>query len=186
MHRLCLWLAGLIMFAPALLPAQEQPQFSTKLKPGQHVLIIRHALAPGTGDPTDFVLNDCSTQRNLSPAGIQQAEKIGLMLNATGHDFQAYSSQWCRCRDTALHLGLDDFAEQPLLNSFFREGDPGNQQTNKLKHWIIRSHWQQIPVLVTHQVNITALLGIYPRSGEVLVLEPSDNGFNLIERIRTD
>jgi hypothetical protein len=87
--------------------------------PGQ-VLLIRHAEAPGTGDPEDFRLGECSTQRNLSKAGSDQARAVGDWLRDRGVErARVYSSQWCRCLETAELLDLGPVAELPGLNSFF-------------------------------------------------------------------
>ena len=89
-------------------------------KPGR-VLMLRHANAPGIGDPPNFKLEDCSTQRNLDAAGRAQAQALGRRLAQAGvREARVYSSQWCRCLETARLLNLGPVTPQPALNSFFR------------------------------------------------------------------
>ena len=90
-------------------------------KPFGHVLFIRHAIAPGYGDPNEFRLGKCETQRNLDAEGRKQAREIGLKLIASGVYFdRLFSSQWCPCIKTAELLGLGNIIEEPSLNSFFQ------------------------------------------------------------------
>lgn len=144
---------------------------------GQHVALMRHALAPGTGDPGSFSLNDCTTQRNLDETGRRQARNAGIMFRENGvGDLQVYSSQWCRCMETAVELGFDDINPLALLNSFFASMHEREQRTTELREWLRELRWDKPVLLVTHQVNITALTGVYPSSGEVVVLSRSDDG----------
>lgn len=104
-----------------MLFGEEPPSLALLKKPG-HFAIMRHALAPGTGDPRNFDLTDCSTQRNLSEAGREQAKAVGELLRKSGIEKAGvYSSQWCRCLDTATLLGLGPVTELPALNSFFQQ-----------------------------------------------------------------
>ena len=141
-----------------------------------HVILMRHALAPGTGDPSEFTIGDCSTQRNLSDTGREQAVKTGQILRQNGlsDNVDVYTSQWCRCKETARLLDLTGPTVQTALNSFFADFDKEPEQTNAALKWLeglMEDHTgtsTQI-LLVTHQVNITALTGIYPASGEAVV-----------------
>ena len=146
---------------------------------GRAVIVMRHALAPGTGDPADFVRGDCATQRNLSDEGREQARAIGSGLReALGTDVaDVYSSAWCRCLETGRLLGLGDVAPLPALDSFFRERDARGERTDALRRWIgerldAAGEGVRPAVLVTHQVNVTALTGVYPGSGEMVVFGP--------------
>jgi len=90
------------------------------MKSGGHILMIRHAYAPGSGDPANFKIGDCATQRNLDDRGRSQARAIGDWLRSKGiKDAKIYSSQWCRCLETATLLGLGPVAELPALDSFY-------------------------------------------------------------------
>lgn len=147
------------------------------LKAGDHVALLRHALAPGTGDPKAFVIGDCSTQRNLSKEGREQARRIGERFASNGIETaEVFSSQWCRCLETADLLGLGLVQELPALNSFFQAFEHRDPQTRELKAWLRGRDLAAPAVLVTHQVNITALTGIHPASGEMVVVRRSDGG----------
>ena len=157
------------------------------LREGGTVVLLRHAPAPGTGDPTGFRLGDCSTQRNLSSEGREQARRIGEQFQANHIPIErVLSSEWCRCLETA-RLAFGDRVELfPALNSFFSTQDAEGAQTRTVRALV--EGWRAqagVLVLVTHQVNITALTGIYPAEGEVLVLRPSATaGFELLIRFR--
>ncbi|MEE4243200.1 MAG: histidine phosphatase family protein, partial [Desulfopila sp.] len=149
----------------------QEDDFWADLRSGNHVVLMRHALAPGIGDPPDFDLEDCSTQRNLSDAGRRQAEEVGVLFRRNGIDkAHIFSSQWCRCLETARLLALGPVNELALLNSFFRQREKGKTQTWMLQQWLERQDLHQPLILVTHQVNITAFSGIYPASGEIVLL----------------
>jgi broad specificity phosphatase PhoE len=146
------------------------------LRAGGHALVIRHALAPGFGDPENFRLGDCATQRNLSDAGRAQARAIGDWLRARGIDrARVYSSQWCRCLETASLLGLGPVTELPALNSFFERTQDRAPNLAALKDFFARQPRAGEPmVLVTHQVTISALTDEFASSGTgvLLALEP--------------
>jgi 8-oxo-(d)GTP phosphatase len=96
----------------------------------RHVLLLRHALAPGTGDPSGFQLEDCATQRNLSDAGREQARALGDRLRAAGvAEARVYSSRWCRCLETARLLELGPVEPEPALDSFFQRRSEGPART---------------------------------------------------------
>lgn len=142
-----------------------------------HILLMRHALAPGTGDPENFNIEDCSTQRNLSESGRNQAKAIGQRLQDKGlSDVRVYSSQWCRCLETAKLLGLSSVTKLPALNSFFRQFQKKESQTRALRTWLENEELDRPIVLVTHQVNITAFTGIFPQSGEIVVVKKVKEG----------
>jgi len=139
-----------------------------------HFALLRHALAPGTGDPVQFDVDDCTTQRNLNPAGRTQAKNIGQTLNKSGiSQARIYSSQWCRCLETARLLQLGQVVELPQLNSFFQNRQDQEKQTQELKLWLQNQELDEPLILVTHQVNITALTGVYPASGELVIVKRS-------------
>jgi phosphohistidine phosphatase SixA len=147
---------------------------------------MRHALAPGTGDPDSFKLGDCSTQRNLNEEGRAQAVAIGKSLDEAGIAVtRVLTSQWCRAAETARLMDVGPVVEEPALNSFFSNRDREAQQTARLRQLLSAAADEKL-VLVTHQVNITALTGVVPASGEVLVIAISDAGkVAVVERIAT-
>ena len=142
-----------------------------------NIALIRHTVAPGIGDPSEFSINDCGTQRSLSKEGRLQAKRLGDRFRQNGIEAaRIFSSQWCRCLETAALLRLGKVEELPLLNSFYRQYEREDEQTEGLKRWIYRQNFDQPIVLITHQVNITALTGIFPASGELVAIKASENG----------
>jgi phosphohistidine phosphatase SixA len=176
-------LALLLRFPTPGLADAETASWSA-LKNGDHIALLRHAHAPGTGDPPGFRLDDCATQRNLSEAGREQARSIGARFREHGiENVVIYSSQWCRCLETAKQLGLGKVDPFPGLNSFFRDGSREAVQTAEVRA-LIRKHPKGTSlVLVTHQVNIAALSGVNPQSGEIVVLRPDGENLTVIGRI---
>jgi phosphohistidine phosphatase SixA len=142
------------------------------LRQGGHVLLMRHALAPGTGDPAGFVLEDCATQRNLSEAGRAQARRVGDRLRAERVRVdRVLSSRWCRALETARLMDVAPVEPFPPIDSFFEDRDDAPRQTAAVQAFLGDLGDRTI-VLVTHQVNITALTGIFPKSGEIIVAKP--------------
>ncbi|MEQ8709806.1 MAG: histidine phosphatase family protein [Rhodospirillales bacterium] len=163
----CLFAITVSLTLPA---AASDDEVWQALKSGGHVAMMRHALAPGTGDPGIFRLNDCTTQRNLNDRGRRQAVAIGEAFEANGiTEARVRTSQWCRCRETAELLGLGHPEDLPDLNSFFESRQNGPRQTAALRQWLGSQSLAEPLVLVTHQVNITALTGVFPSSGEIVV-----------------
>ena len=135
--------------------------------PFGNVLFIRHTLAPGFGDPQNFDLNECSSQRNLNGKGREQAFIIGEKIKEAGIKFKKiYSSQWCRCIETAEYMNLGKINVEPGLNSFFQEIVPKEKTLSILRERLksIEAN-QQLVLMVTHQVTITAITGITVSSG---------------------
>jgi phosphohistidine phosphatase SixA len=172
----CAGLAMLVVVAVAAHAAEPLPVAELG-KPGR-VLMLRHANAPGTGDPPGFRLDDCSTQRNLDAAGRAQAARLGEQLARAGvARAQVYSSQWCRCLETARLLNLGPVRELPALNSFY-----GRTQDREANLAALRAFLAKLPadgppvVLVTHQVTISALTGQGAESGGGALLELNGSG----------
>ncbi len=141
-----------------------------RLVEGGHVAFVRHALAPGTGDPAAFDVLDCATQRNLSDAGRAQARAIGqLFRNAGVRRARVFSSEWCRCLETARLLDLGPVEALPALNSFYQRPDEREDRLAALRAFLAELGDGPPVVLVTHQVTISAMTGRYAASGEVLV-----------------
>ncbi|WP_239655542.1 histidine phosphatase family protein [Pseudomonas marincola] len=133
--------------------------------------MLRHTDAPGLGDPANFTPGDCSTQRNLSPLGREQAARWGRLLQQQGiAPLRILSSSWCRAIDTGKGMHVGKVETLQALDSFFTERDNANRQTQALIAQINALERSQRLVLISHQVNITALSGIYPASGEGLIL----------------
>ena len=179
---------GALFFTQATYAEESGPALWDKLRAGTHFAMLRHALAPGTGDPQNFVVGDCTTQRNLSETGRRQAQRIGDRFRANGiEQADVYTSQWCRCRDTAELLGLGTVTELPLLNSFFRHFEREATQTAGLERWLEALDSDKPLVLVTHQVNITAMTGVFPDSGELVIVRREGGGrFSVAGTIETE
>ena len=175
---------ALLVLLPAAAGAVEDALSRWAGKP-DHVVVLRHARAPGTGDPAHFRLGDCSTQRNLSEEGRRQAVRIGARLRAAGlAETTVYSSQWCRCLETARLLAVGPVVELPALNSFFQSSDQEEKQNRALRAWVASADLSRPLVIVTHQVNITALTGIFPAEGEILVLRRGPDTLSVAARFR--
>jgi phosphohistidine phosphatase SixA len=156
------------------------------LKTGGAVALVRHARAPGTGDPQNFRIEDCLTQRNLSEEGRKQARGIGDQFRSQGIPVaRVLSSRWCRALETA-RIAFGNMTEPyPALDSFFADRGEQDAQTRDVRQLVESWRSSGVLVLVTHQVNITALTGVYPAEGEVLVLKPRPGaGFDLAARLK--
>lgn len=149
------------------------------------VLLMRHAIAPGLGDPEYFDVKIRKTQRNLSEEGREQARAAGSILREEGYrEVEVFSSQWFRCQDTASLLGYDGFTELEFLNSFFSYPENRERQTEATLQWLSAHDFKTPIILVTHQVNISALTGIVPASGEILIMDfLDDQTFQLVDKI---
>ncbi len=152
------------------------------------VFLMRHALAPGTGDPANFALGDCSTQRNLNDAGRDQARRTGDAFKSRGIAVDlVLTSQWCRCHETAELLDLGPVESFPPLNSFFQDRSTAAAQTSETLDYLTNQPAGRRSFLVTHQVNVTALTSGSVRSGEVIVVDVSDDGgVDVLGRILID
>ncbi|MBZ2167363.1 histidine phosphatase family protein [Marinobacter sp. F4216] len=160
----------------------------TALRNGEAVLMLRHALAPGTGDPANFQLGDCSTQRNLNDEGRAQARSWKPFLAEHGiEDVRLYSSQWCRCMDTATEMAMGEVTPLPPINSFFRNRSEGPGQTRETIKAVNAMPEGAPIVLVSHQVNITGLTGVYPASNEGVILAlPLSEPARVLARVSPD
>ena len=158
------------------------------LKSGNHLVLMRHALAPGYGDPANFDVKECRTQRNLNEVGRQQSIDIGDLFRSNGIDKAiVLSSQWCRCLATANLLNLGNVSELPFLNSFFENFYREQFQTDDTIQWIRIAPLRIPTILVSHQVYIAALTGHSARSGELVFVRKSTDGrFKVIGSIQTD
>ena len=176
-----------LTFFTTLARAADIPPLFKALATENHFALVRHALAPGNGDPSNFTVTDCSTQRNLNDAGRSQAVEMGEQLRRYGiGGVSVFSSQWCRCLETADLLGFDSVTENPILNSFYQNQQNKQPQTAELEEWLLAMSLDVPAILVTHQVNITAFTGVYPSSGDmVIVKRNSDATFTVLGVVST-
>jgi phosphohistidine phosphatase SixA len=159
--------------------AEIDKDILASLKEGNKLIFIRHAYAPGGGDPNNFDINDCSTQRNLSESGRQQAKNISNFFIENQINFKkVYSSEWCRCKETAK-IAFGDFETKNFLNSFFSQKFAKNRkkQMNDLNNFVNNYNDDGNLVFVTHYVVISEALNYAPSSGEIVV---ADKKFNKI------
>ena len=165
--------------------AEITDKILNELQNGGNIIFIRHAYAPGGGDPENFDINDCSTQRNLNDNGRNQSKKIGNLFktNEVAVD-KVISSEWCRCKETAL-IAFNEFKTKNFLNSFYSPKFAKNKkkQIKNLKNYINNWDDNKNLVLVTHYVVISEVLDYASRSGEIVI---SDRNFKIKGNIIID
>ena len=152
---------------------------------GGAIALFRHAAAPGTGDPAGMRLGDCSTQRNLDEAGRAQARRIGEAFRTQGVAVGAVlTSRWCRAAETA-DLAFPGLARaEPAFDSFFADREEGPARTARARRILLDWGGPGALVVTTHQVNVTALTGVVPSSGEGVVLKRSGGDLVVVGRVR--
>ena len=161
--------------------ANSNDKIQNLLKEGEKLIFIRHAVAPGGGDPVDFDILRCETQRNLSKEGIAQSKNIGkFFLEKNIKIDKVLSSEWCRCKQTAQYA-FNKYETKNFLNSFFSEkfASNKNKQINDLKKYINEWSGDNNLVLVTHYVIIQEVLNITSSAGELII---ADKNFNVLAR----
>ena len=178
-----------LLYLAFLISILTNPLFSDEhilnsLKDGGKLIFIRHAIAPGNGDPSNFKINDCSTQRNLNQNGIEQSKTIGLFFKKNNIKIdKVLSSEWCRCKDTS-NLAFENYKIFKALNSFYdpRFAENEEKQIKDLKKFVKEWDSDKNIIFVTHYVVILSLLNIGVSSGEIVVV---DNDLNFIGRVET-
>ena len=156
-----------------------------QLEDGGKLIFIRHAYAPGNGDPAGFNLNDCSTQRNLSDDGRKQAQRIGEFFTKNKIEIdKVLSSEWCRCKETAK-IAFKNYSTNSFLNSFYSSKFSKNKdkQVKAFNYYIKNLESKKNLIFVTHYVFISEVLNYGPSSGEIVV---SDKNLNIIGSIEID
>jgi phosphohistidine phosphatase SixA len=182
-RRLC---ALAMLLLPAATPAMAADDATAwaALREGA-IVLFRHANAPGVGDPPQFKLGECSTQRNLDETGRAQSRRIGERLKREAVPVRAvWASQWCRTRETAELAALGPVREMPAFNSFF--GERGDEPALTATARALLLGWREggTLVVVTHQVNISALTGEGTASGEGIVLRVRGGTLERVGRIQ--
>ncbi len=165
--------------------ADLEKKLLNQLEDGGKLIFIRHAYAPGNGDPNNFNLNDCSTQRNLNKEGREQAQQIGKFFKKNNIEIEkVLSSEWCRCKETAK-IAFKNFSTNNFLNSFYSSKYAKNKdkQIKALNDYIRKFQSDKNLILITHYVLIAEVLDYAPSSGEIVV---SDKNFNMIGSIEID
>ena len=167
---------------PSTIKADLNQELSLELKKGGKIIFIRHAYAPGGGDPENFDINNCDTQRNLSDEGRDQSKEIGnFFIKNDIPIFKVFSSEWCRCKETA-ELAFTNFETKDFLNSFFSSKFAKNRdkQMLDLKNYVKKFNSNKNLIFVTHYVVISESLDYAPSSGEIVI---SNKNFNKIGSI---
>ena len=169
-------LMGGVFFAA---PAQADDVWSQLRDERGLVVLMRHAIAPGGGDPPGFRIGVCSTQRQLSAEGRMQAQAIGREFASRRVPIaQVRSSRWCRANETARRLNLGPVRATPALDSVFTASQAIADRNKRQTERMIRDHRGKrgVLILVGHQANITDLTGIAPDSGAAVVVRADKNG----------
>ena len=174
----------ILIFISLITPikADLEKKLLNQLEGGGNLIFIRHAYAPGNGDPNNFNLNDCSTQRNLNKQGREQAKYIGEFFKKNNIEIdKVLSSEWCRCKETAK-IAFKNFTTNNFLNSFYssKYAKNKNKQIKALNDYIGKFESDKNLILITHYVLISEILNYAPSSGEIVV---SDKNFNMIGSI---
>ena len=155
-------------------------ELSEPLKKSDYVLLMRHALAPGIGDPAGYKLQDCKSQRNLDATGRAQAQKTGQWLRAQGvGNALVFTSAWCRCKETAENLAFGTPVLEASLNSFFDDMRQGPQSNLNLQKFIgsqLKTKGDKALILVTHHVNIAEFVGENVGSGDMVLAKVNAAG----------
>ena len=170
----------LIVFSSIKLSAEAN--IVDQLKEGRKIVMIRHAYAPGSGDPDNFLIEDCSTQRNLSTEGVKQSKRIGNFFKRNKIPIDiVLTSEWCRCKDTAFYA-FKNFKTNSFLNSFYDSRFQNNKdkQVLELKNYIKKWQGKKNLILITHYVVINEILNVSLNSGEIII---SDDEFNVIGKL---
>ena len=170
----------LFLLSGLFIAQQALASLANDLQDGQHVLLMRHADAPGYGDPAGYVISQCSSQRNLGDYGKKQAKAIGTWLSSQGiQKADVFSSPWCRCLDTANLLNKGPIKIEPSLSSFFDNMSLEKRQTKELETFIKSELAKQSKaplILVTHHVNIQAYTGKVVGVGDMVLVRVNKNG----------
>ena len=155
-------------------------ELADKLKLPNHALLMRHALAPGTGDPAGYTLADCASQRNLDAQGKQQAVRTGQWLQRQGiQQAMVLTSPWCRCKDTANLLGYGSPEVEPAIGSFFEASQQAADYTQRLQKRLAQlgpTKGDKALILVTHHVNILDYMGSHVGSGDMVLVQFDTHG----------
>ena len=168
-----------------LVKADSKKNIIENLKVGGKLIFIRHAYAPGGGDPENFNIYDCSTQRNLSESGRIQSRKIGNFFTENKIKIEnVYSSEWCRCKETAS-LAFKNFKTKSFLNSFFSSKFTQNKNSQMRDFQKFLLDWDEKTniIFVTHYVVISEILDYPSSSGEIVI---ANKNFKIIDTLEIE
>ena len=175
----------IFIFLNSPIKADSNEALINELQKGGKLIFIRHAYAPGGGDPTNFDVNICETQRNLNDEGRVQSKKIGNFFKTNNISInKIYSSEWCRCKETA-EIAFKKFETKNFLNSFFSAKFSKNRKKQVIDFKKFLKNWDQKQniIFVTHYVVISELLNYAPSSGEIVI---SDKNLKVIDTLEIE
>ena len=175
----------IFIFLTCSVKADLNQNLIKEFEQGGKLIFIRHAYAPGSGDPQNFNLNDCSTQRNLNHSGREQSKNIGKLFSR--HDIEinnVYSSEWCRCKETAS-IAFNKFETKKFLNSFYSAQFAENKKKQVKEFHKFINNWDKKEnlIFVTHYVFISEILNYAPSSGEIVV---ADKNLNIVDTLEIE
>ena len=175
----------ILIFVYSLKPVFSELDFKSEINEiNANVVFLRHSIAPGFGDPKNFKIDDCSTQRNLSKTGILQARSIGKFFIKNNIEFsEILSSQWCRCKDTINEMNIGNWKTFPGLNSFFQNFSKKQIVLPLLLDKLKNVKNDELILLVTHQVVISEITNVFPPSGGIVIYNTKNKKAKLIRNI---
>ncbi|MEO8249189.1 MAG: histidine phosphatase family protein [Burkholderiales bacterium] len=183
-RRAATLIGAALLFIPAFAPAQSGSEAAWQALKGGAIVLLRHANAPGVGDPPGFKLEDCATQRNVDADGQAQALAIGKAFAAHGVTVGAvWSSAWCRAKETAGLAFPGKVRLEPMFNSVFGDKTLESVKTPSARDLLLGWSGPGALVVVSHQVNIQALTGVAPRAGEGVVVKAREGRVEVVGRI---
>ena len=179
------FLLVILIFVYSLKPVFSELDFKSEINEiNANVVFLRHSIAPGFGDPKNFKIDDCSTQRNLSKIGILQARSIGEFFIENNIEFsEILSSQWCRCKDTINEMNIGNWKTFPGLNSFFQNFSKKQIVLPLLYNKLKNVKNDELILLVTHQVVISEITNVFPPSGGIVIYNTKNKKAKLIRNI---
>ena len=173
------------IFLTCTVKADLDQNLIKEFQQGGKLIFIRHAYAPGSGDPKNFNLNDCSTQRNLNYSGREQSKNIGNLFSRSNIKIEnVYSSEWCRCKETAF-IAFEKFETKKFLNSFYSAqfAKNRNKQIQDFKYFLEKWNKKDNLIFVTHYVVISEILNYAPSSGEIVI---ADKNLNILDTLEIE
>jgi broad specificity phosphatase PhoE len=173
------WLVAATLWMGATAAPAAEPVWEALRVPGS-VVVLRHSYAPGSFDPPDARLDDCSTQRNLDEAGRAQARRVGEAFRLNGLTVgTVLSSPRCRCLDTA-RLAFGRAEPWNVLQGALRDAELRQRLLAGVRARVA-AHREGPPlVLVTHGSVVSDLTGLDVRMGAFVVLRRDADGTHAV------
>ena len=179
------FLIVVLIFVYSAKPVLSELDFTSEINHiDANVVFLRHSIAPGFGDPKNFSIDDCSTQRNLSINGILQARSIGQFFIENNIEFsEILSSEWCRCKDTINEMNIGDWKTFSGLSSFFQNFSKKEIVLPLLYDKLNNVKNNEFILLVTHQIVISEITNVSPPSGGIVIYNTKNKKAKLIRNI---